>query len=151
SFAAGGRDARQVDCRDRAEARLVLCLAAWPWGDEEAAEGRRTAAVAGPRRTRFHAAARRAEANPLHRSNGDLHAPGAARHSDPPDRRRSHRGNQPVAGVFEQMSESDLSASPAMTSTTESELEDRLSEPTPEAIKAIAALDGDVLLLGVAG
>ncbi len=35
--------------------------------------------------------------------------------------------------------------------TTETELEDRLSEPTPDAQAAIASLTGDVLLLGVAG
>jgi nucleoside-diphosphate-sugar epimerase len=35
--------------------------------------------------------------------------------------------------------------------TTETELEDALSEPSPEAIDAVAALSGDFLLLGVAG
>lgn len=34
---------------------------------------------------------------------------------------------------------------------TETELEDRLSEPSPEAIDAVASLSGDILLLGVAG
>ncbi len=34
---------------------------------------------------------------------------------------------------------------------TETELEEKLSEPTPEAIAALASLSGDFLLLGVAG
>lgn len=34
---------------------------------------------------------------------------------------------------------------------TETELEDRLSEPSPEAIDAVASLSGDIMLLGVAG
>jgi nucleoside-diphosphate-sugar epimerase len=38
-----------------------------------------------------------------------------------------------------------------MPIAAESELEDRLSQPTPEAIDAMASLSGDVLLLGVAG
>jgi len=38
-----------------------------------------------------------------------------------------------------------------MPITTETDLEDRLSEPTSEAIDAVSALTGDVLLLGVAG
>ncbi|HNQ34513.1 MAG TPA: epimerase [bacterium] len=33
----------------------------------------------------------------------------------------------------------------------ESELEDRLSEPTPEVVESVARLDGDFILLGVAG
>lgn len=35
--------------------------------------------------------------------------------------------------------------------TTETELENRLSEPSPEAIDAVASLNGDLMLLGVAG
>lgn len=34
---------------------------------------------------------------------------------------------------------------------TETELEDRLSDPSPEAIDAVASLSGDIMLLGVAG
>jgi nucleoside-diphosphate-sugar epimerase len=38
-----------------------------------------------------------------------------------------------------------------MTITTEAELEDALSEPSPAAVSALSSLEGDVMLLGVAG
>ena len=34
---------------------------------------------------------------------------------------------------------------------TEQQLEDRLSEPSPSDVRAMAALEGDILILGVAG
>ena len=45
-------------------------------------------------------------------------------------------------------------SSPSLYSTliqTETQLESRLSEPTPEVISAVAALAGDILILGVGG
>jgi nucleoside-diphosphate-sugar epimerase len=40
---------------------------------------------------------------------------------------------------------------PFPTIQSEADLEERLSQPTPEVIEALAALDGDIILLGVGG
>ncbi len=83
----------------RAQISVHLLSGALRGHDEKDEQGDRNAADARPRHARLPAHREGAARHRLRGLRGNLHAPDAARHPDPPDGRGDHRGDQQVARV----------------------------------------------------